>query len=378
MISQFRVATRILAGSGALAETRAVLTDLGVSRVVVVADRGLAELGLLSGILDAANVDDLVVATALTDVNPTPTAVEAAAEAARGRHAEAVIGVGGGSALGAAKAVALLLTNPVPALELEGVDRAFTRPAPTAAIPTTAGSGSEVSNALVLHEPGLVREVVIRGSGYEPIAAVLDAVVLRQLPRAPLVFAALDALSHALESLWAAGGSMFTEACAVRAAREILDTLPNAVGGIDDGRNAAGENDAALQRLLEASCLANLACGNSGLALVHALSSSPAVHLPHGMQNGILLPRVAQFNRTALTAEGRALVDRLPALYDAIGFDPRFRDRAADVEAMLDASRDHPFRTNNICDTNDDQLRDLLRDAGATDAVSATSLRERS
>src|SRR5690606_6642803 len=269
---------------------------------------------------------ELVVATALADVNPAPVAVEAAAKLARDVSAQAVLAIGGGSGLGAAKAVALLLTNIVPVLTLEGADRAPHPPAPTIAIPTTAGSGSEVSTALALPEPGLVREVVIRGRGYEPSAAILDGVVLRGLPRAPLIFAALDALTHALESLWAAGRSIFTEACAVRAAQEILETLPLAVDGTENGRNGAGQSDDVLQRLLEASCLANLACGNSGLALVHALSSSPAVDLPHGLHTGILLPYIARLNRPVLDREGRALAYRLPGLFEQIGFVARFDD----------------------------------------------------
>src|SRR5699024_5823252 len=166
--------------------------------------------------------------------------------------------------------------------DLAGQDRAEHPPVPTVAVPTTAGSGSEVSNALVLHELGQTREIVIRGDGYEPVAAVLDATVLRGLPRAPLVFAALDALTHALEALWSRGRSLFTDACALHSASEIIEVLPAAVSGQANGTNARGENDETLQRLLEAASLANIACGNSGLALVHALSSSPAVDLPHG------------------------------------------------------------------------------------------------
>ncbi|MGO1562360.1 MAG: iron-containing alcohol dehydrogenase family protein [Actinomycetaceae bacterium] len=361
----FRATTRIVAGPGALARTRAEVERLGSPRLVVVADRSLDRVGLLQHILSEARLGDLVVETVLTDVDPDPDPIEAAASTARAANAQAVLAIGGGSGISAAKAVALLLTNHVPVRSLEGVDKATAPPAPTIAIPTTAGSGSEVSNALVLHDPGRVREITIRGDGYEPHTAVLDAAVLRGLPTEPLLFAALDAISHALEATWARGANIFTDACALRAASELIETLPRAVSGVADGRNAAGGNDPALQRLLEASALANLACGNSGLALVHALSCSPAVPSPHGYQNGVLLPHVAAFNRDVVGPDARDLIDRLPGLYDAMRFPTRFPEGIADADAMIAASSGHAFRANNRRESTDDELRDLLLAAGA-------------
>ncbi|GAB3633863.1 lactaldehyde reductase [Microbacterium shaanxiense] len=372
MTLQFQVQTRIHAGIGAVSGTRSILDRLGAQRVLVVVDRGLEEIGMLTRMLDTGRVGDLVVDTVRIDVNPAPAPVEEAAAGARAADVDVVLGVGGGSALGAAKAIALLQTNRVPILELEGDARARHLPVPTVAIPTTAGSGSEVSNALVLHEPGLVREIVIRGAGYEPVAAILDGTTLRDLPRNPLVFAGLDALTHALESLWARGRSVFTDACAAQAARELFEVLPIAVSGDADGRNSSGENDTALQRLIEASSLANIACGNSGLALVHALSSSPVVELAHGLQNGVLLPHVAHFNRDALDTSTRELVERLPALYEQIGFHARFEEQIADAVAMVQASRGHPFRENNVRDATDEELHALLHAAGADDLARTT------
>ena len=368
MSTGFTVGTRIHSGLGTLAGTAGILCGIGVSRVMVVVDGGLARLGLLDGLVESAGVRDLIVGTSLVGVNPAPAEVEAAAAEALAAGADGVLAIGGGSGLSAAKAVALLMTNPVAIGSLEGDGRAAHPPAPTVAVPTTAGSGSEVSNALVLHEPGKIREMVIRGTGYEPVAAVLDATVLRGLPKEPLVFAALDALTHALESLWSRGRNVFTDACALHAGSEILDALPETVEGAIDGRNARGENDDALQRLLEAASLANIACGNSGLALVHALSSSPAVQVPHGLQNGILLPYVAGFNRGELSREGQELVDRIDELYHRIGFEARFDAGQAQAEAMIDASRGHVFRNNNARNSSDGELHELLRLAGAAAA----------
>lgn len=360
MTAAFSATTRIHAGLGALAETAAIIDDQGATRVIVVADRGLDRIGVLETILDWTQMTDRVIGLELVDVNPSPAEVDTAAAHARELGADAVLAIGGGSGLSAGKAVALLLTNDLPVRDLEGSDRADSPPVPTVAIPTTAGSGSEVSNALVLHEAGAVRETVIRGQGYGPVAAVLDARVLRGIPHEPLVFAALDALTHALESLWARGRSMFTDACAQHAARVVFAVLPDAVAGQLDGRNAEGRNDEVLQALLEAASLANLACGNAGLALVHALSSSLAVSEPHGLQNGRLLPTVAQFNRDLVSDDARELIAGIPALYRAIGFVPEAGWDPGRIDAMLAASRGHPFRRNNVRESSDDQLRELL------------------
>jgi alcohol dehydrogenase class IV len=163
---------------------------------------------------------------------------------------------------------------------------------------------------------------------------MLDGALLRTLPRRPLVAAALDALSHALEALWVRGASRFTDALALSAARRIGGALPPALDGSVD----------ALQELVEASAMANLACGNSGLGLVHALTAAPRLGLPHGELNGILLPVVAEFNRPELSGDVLGEIDALPALYATIGFDARLPAGAA--ERMVTAAMANLFREN--------------------------------
>ena len=258
----------------------------------------------------------------------------------------------------AAKAVAIRLRNPAPLDRYEGSGRLAAPPAPSIAVPTTAGSGSEVSNVVVLHDPGRDRHLVIRGRGYEPRVAMLDGDLLRTLPARPMIAAALDALSHALESLWARAATRFTEALAVAAAGALREALPAALAGDGDAR----------QRLIEASAMANLACGNSGLGLVHALSSAPDVHLAHGYQNGVLLPHVAAFNRVVVAPATAAEIDRLGGLYDEIGVRSRFEAgelEAADAELMVAAAMSNPFRDNNRREAGPADLRALLAAAGA-------------
>jgi alcohol dehydrogenase class IV len=363
-LAEFSAPTRIIAGRGcAPASLPRELRALRVDTVAVVADSGLAASGALDPLL--ADVDGVALPVCgLIGEDPDVAESENAAASALESGAQAVLAIGGGSAMCAAKAVAIRLRNPPPLDAYEGVARLPAAPAPTIAVPTTAGSGSEVSNVVVLHDPGRAGHLVIRGRGYEPRVALLDGELLRTLPRRPMIAAALDALSHALESLWVRGSSRFTGALALAASGHVRRALAPALDGDVD----------AMQQLVEASAMANLACGNSGLGLVHALSSSPGVRLPHGYQNGVLLPHVAEFNRDLVAPAALDEIDALPSLYERIGFNARFeRDQldAADVRAMIAAAMRNPFRENNRRVASEGELRAILAAAGADVAPAA-------
>ena len=354
----FTARTRIVTGRGCLAASlRDEVARLGVSPVAVIADRGVAEAGVLEPIL--AHLGDLdAPVCALVDEDPGIEEAEAAARAAIDRGAQGVLAVGGGSALCAGKAAAIRLTNPGPLGAYMGRDRLPRLPAPTVAVPTTAGSGSEVSTVVVLHDPQHAQHVVIRGHGYEPEVALLDGEVLRTLPPGPMIDAALDALSHALEALWSTGATRFTDALAFSAARSIRSALPRGLDGDVD----------AMQELIEAASMANLACGNAELALVHALTSSPFVHLPHGHQNGVLLPHVAAFNTPALRPEVLAEVAEIEPFYERIGAPSSFADGELSpdgAESMVTAALENPLRANNVVPAEEADLRALLARAGA-------------
>jgi alcohol dehydrogenase class IV len=114
--------------------------------------------------------------------------------------------------------------------------------------------------------------------------------------------------------------------------------------------------------------MANMACGNAVLALVHALNALPAVGLPHGYANGVLLPHVAAFNRSAQRAVAAEAAQGLGQLYERIGFTARFLPGevpAAKAEALVGAAINNPFRANNVRETTEEDLRALLREAGA-------------
>jgi alcohol dehydrogenase class IV len=343
----------IVAGLGCVeARLAGELVAIGARRPAVVYDAGFAAAGLLEPVLAAAGDVEPHLCEGV-EVDPGIAAAERLAEAALAAGADSVLAVGGGSALCAAKAVAIRLRNAGPLERYAGVGNLPHAPAPTVAVPTTAGSGSEVSTVVVLHDERLDQHLVIRGEGHEPEVALLDGTLLRRLPGAPLLHAALDALSHAYEALWARGASRFTDAMALAAAPLIRDHLPAALE----------HEDAALQTLLEASAMANLAGGNARLALVHALTSAPGVHLPHGYQNGVLLPHVAAFNEPVLSDPARREIEQLPALLDEVGFTARFGPGELDDEgaaSMVAAALQNPFTANNLRAADEADLRGLL------------------
>jgi len=352
----FSTPTHIVTGLGARSTLAEHVRSLGGRRVALFGDRGLAQIGALEQFEEQLRSDEAIelVSTVYADVNPTVPAAEGYAAPLAWEGVDAIIAVGGGSTLSLAKAVALAIPNPDPLMTYAwGFGLAPRRPLPTIAIPTTAGSGAEVSSTFVLYGDDVVSSVAFTGPGYEPDVALLDGELLVDLPDAPMRDAALDAYSHAFEALWGKRATTFSTAAAFEALRLIRSLLPKA---LDD------RDPTVLHPLLEASTLANIACGNAGLGLVHALTSASSIHVPHGRQNGILLPIVAEFNRPLLSDAARAEIDLIDDFYERIGAERRYPPEALPddaVEAMVAAAAPSPLRLNNLRETSDEELRRL-------------------
>lgn len=364
MLPGFAVPTRVYSRLGIRTTVPEHARRLGGSRVVLVGDAGLQRVGVLDQFAEALHDTSGVefVGAIPSKVDPSISDAEEAANTAIEHRADLVLGVGGGSALSLAKAVALLIRNSSPIAQYAGVDLAPNSPAPCIAVPTTAGSGSEVSNAFVLYDSESSHNVGFRGWGYEPDIALLDGDLLLGLPLEPMRDAAIDALSHGFEALWARGATRFSDTAAMEAVRLIRRTLPRAL------RNRDRQD---LQTLLEASTLANFGCGNAGLGLVHALSSSSSIRIPHGRQNTVLLPVVAAFNRGVVSAGVTTEIDLLDRLYEEAGIPTGFEQQELiphAAQAMVDAARESPFRSNNLRETSEEQLTELATRATRTTA----------
>jgi alcohol dehydrogenase class IV len=293
---EFATATRIVFGAGTLGEAGAAARAFGC-HAFVVTGRHPARADRLRELLTAAGVAATPCALA---GEPTTDAVMAAAAQARAAGCDLVIGFGGGSAIDAAKAVSALLTNPGDLLDyLEVVGRA--RPlaqaaAPCLAIPTTAGTGAEVTRNAVLASPAHRVKVSLRSPLLLPRLAIVDPTLTHDLPPALTASTGLDALTQLLEPYVSCRANPLTDGLCVEGLRRVGRALRAA---FHDGADAGAREDMAV-----ASLFGGLALANAGLGAVHGFAAPlggmfPA---PHGAVCAALLPQVMEVNLRAARA----------------------------------------------------------------------------
>ena len=269
---------------------------------------------------------------------PTVEAVDQAAEQARKENPALVVGIGGGSAMDTAKALAALVTNPGSSEKYRGQNLLTAKPLPNIMVPTTAGTGSELSPTAVLIGGG--RKGGINSPHLIPQAALLDPELTVPLPPEPTMATGLDALAHAVESYLSKNSSDFTEPLSIRAVSLITKALPRAVA---DGTDIEARTNMMLGNLLGGITLAN-----AGVVFGHSLSYplGARYRVSHGVANGILLPYVLAENlefatgKIALMArtlglstpaetKGKQAKKAIDFLFDfekKIGFSKRLRD----------------------------------------------------
>lgn len=229
---------------------------------------------------------------------------------------DAIIALGGGSVLDAAKAVAVLAANPHLSLT-ELIQSATLNPRlPFVAIPTTAGTGSEATNVSVIIEAENHIKQVIAHSQLLPDFAIIDACLTLGVPPHVTAMTGIDALTHAIEAYVASNVTPLTQALALRAITMISNALPVAVG--------QGHDIKAREDMMLASYMAGMAFSNAGLGLCHAMAHQigAAYNIPHGKANAIILPWVMRFNRLvckqAYSEIGHALTQRQVTDMEAI------------------------------------------------------------
>jgi len=298
--SNWSFPTAVRFGNGRISELASIARELGASRPLVVTDTGLKDLYPVQRALEALRGGGLEpVLFHSIKPNPTGTNVGEGVEALRsGRH-DLVVAVGGGSALDAAKAIALMASQTIPIWDLEDIGdnwkRADTsRLVPVIAIPTTAGTGSELGRSSVITNEAEKRKVIVFHPRMMPEVVVMDPELTTGLPAHITAATGMDALSHALEAYCAPSFHPMAEGVALNAVRLIKQWLP--VATLD------GDNLEARGQMLIASgmgCLA-LQKGLGGIhALAHPLGALHDAH--HGLLNAVLMPYVVEFNAPAIT-----------------------------------------------------------------------------
>jgi alcohol dehydrogenase class IV len=297
MSFEFATGTRIRFGAGAIAEVPQIVRGLGVRRVLLVTGRTPERAEQVRRGLRASDHD--VTELAVTG-EPTVELVRLAAQRAIVQRCEAVVAFGGGSAIDTAKSVAALVSNrgdPRDYLEVIGRGRVLERPPlPVVAIPTTAGTGAEVTRNAVLLARHERTKASLRSLTLAPVAAVVDPDLLVGVPPALLLATGFDALSQLIEPFLSARASPLTDAWAREGIRRSVRSLRRAVL---EGPDAAAREDLALASLLGGLCLAN-----AGLGAVHGFAAPAGgmLEVPHGALCAALLAPVLAVNLRAIAA----------------------------------------------------------------------------
>lgn len=293
--SSFFCPTRIFMGASSYRQLPAFLAEYGCDRLFLTMDAALLATDFAKSVRELLDREKIAVSI-FTEIEPDPSAitVEKAFTQWRESGASVILAIGGGSTIDVAKAVAILATNGGRIHDYEGIEQFKTPPLPLIAIPTTAGTGSEVSGSCVITDTEKGIKMSIRHASMNPARiAILDPLALRTIPTKVARDAGIDAFVHAFESFIARDVNPFTDAVNIEAIRLLAANLRPFVA------NPANEQ-AALQMLC-GSALAGSAFGQTGLGNVHCMARfiGARFHLPHGLSNALCLPVVARFNMIA-------------------------------------------------------------------------------
>lgn len=294
MSGAFRVAPAIHFGYDVSERTGELVRSLGVSRVLVITDAGVRAAGI-SGMIETALAEAGIAFDIYDQVSPNPRDYEclAAAELARERGSEAIVAVGGGSPIDLAKAAAGLATNPGTALDWVA-PRTFGRtPLPLVAVPTTAGTGSEVTRSSVVNDTTRQIKVSLRDWNIAPRIAIVDPGLTLGLPPLLTASTGMDALTHAIEAYTCNRATPISDGLALHAMRLIGPNLPVAV--------ADGANRVAREQMMLASTIAGMAFSNADVAAVHCIAEALGgrYDTPHGIANSTFLPWIFAFDAPA-------------------------------------------------------------------------------
>lgn len=301
----------------------------GYVRAFVVTDKDLIRFGVagkVTGVLDEAGIAYEI----FSDLKPNPTVknVQAGVEAFRRSGADAIVAIGGGSAMDTAKAVGIIAANPAfgDVVSLEGVAPTANRSVPVFALPTTAGTAAEVTINYVITDEANTKKMVCVDPKDIPAVAIIDAELMAAMPRGLTAATGMDALTHAIEGYITKGAWTLTDMFELKAVELIARWLPAAVEN--------GADTEAREGMAVAQYIAGMGFSNVGLGLVHGMAHPLGAFydIPHGVANALLLPYVMQYNMES------SLV-KFGDVARAMGVDTAGMDTRQAAQAAVDAVR---------------------------------------
>jgi alcohol dehydrogenase class IV len=290
-LSLFRTTRRILFGLGAVEKTGMEAQILKAKKVVIITDPGVIQAGLLESVkasLQAVGISFFI----FDGVEPDPRieVVEKSVEKTKKEGIDLIVGFGGGSSLDIAKVTSIMVTNPGKIDSFFGIDLVPNRGVPVILIPTTAGTGSEVTPIAILSDTKEKLKKGIVSPHLFPEVAIVDPKLTIGLPSSVTAFTGMDALTHAIEACYSVNATGLSDLLAFRAMELVSKNLRMAY--------AHGENLIARTNMMEGSLLAGIAFANAGVGAVHAFAYplGGEFHLAHGLTNTLMLPYVMRYN----------------------------------------------------------------------------------
>ena len=280
-------------GAGARKELPEVLNRMGLKKALVCSDKGLIKVGTtakVTEVLDGINFPYEIYSE--IKPNPTVTNVQQGVEAFKASGADCIIAIGGGSSMDTAKGIGIVANNPefADVVSLEGVAPTKNKSVPIIALPTTAGTGAEVTiNYVIIDEERQAKMVCVDPNDI-PAVAIVDPELMYSLPKGLTAATGMDALTHAIEGYITKGAWVMSDMYELQAIKMIAENLPIAV---EEPTNPVGREGMALAQYIAAQAFSNV-----GLGLVHGMAHPMgSLHdIPHGVANALLLPTIMEFN----------------------------------------------------------------------------------
>lgn len=291
MASEFFVSSNVVFGKDAAKKLPEILKEYKAKNVMVVYDAGVKMAGIATKVLGEIEKADVKV-TVFDGVIPNPTneVVEEAAEIAKKENIDVFVAVGGGSSIDLTKAVNILMTNPGPIGQYGGIGMVKEDVLPLIAIPTTAGTSSEITNVVALTDTEAVCKYVIIDNKIVADRVIADPEFTRTMPPSVTAATGMDAITHAVESYISNMATPLTEYHSLKGLQIFYENLPKAV--------ADGNDMHAREQMMLGCIIAGFGFSNANLGLVHGIAHtlSAHFHLAHGMANATVLPYVMEYN----------------------------------------------------------------------------------
>lgn len=353
MASEFFAGSHVFFGKGAIEKLPDILKEYRAGNIMVLHGSSVKRAGLADRVIEEIKKAEAKVIV-FEGVVPDPTndVVETTAELARKEEIDVFIAVGGGSCIDLAKAVNVLMTNPGPIGQYGGIGKVEKPVLPLIAIPTTAGTSSEVTNVAALTDTEAVCKYVIIDNKLVPDKVIADPEFTRTMPPSVTAATGMDAITHAVESYISNMATPLTEYHSLKAFQIFYENLPKAA--------ADGNDMAAREKMMLGCIIAGFGFSNANLGLVHGIAHtlSAHFHLPHGMANAAVLPYVTEYNADSCP-------EKMTELARAIGL-PVSGDSKKDQkllpEALLKLTKELKIKTLSEQGVKEENLDMLAED----------------